>query len=86
MVKPSVDEIRAVAAQIVERANRDPQFMEQLRNDPETVLLDAGLHESAVGDFMRSAGLMPEVQGYILEDLDVPCQYSCLPNTHGGIG
>jgi hypothetical protein len=79
--KPGVDEIRAVAAQIVERANRDPQFMEQLRNDPETVLLDAGLHESAVGDFMREASLTPEVEGYILEDLDIPCQYSCMPNT-----
>jgi hypothetical protein len=84
MVKPnkaSIDEMRAVATQILARANRDPQFMEQLRSDPETVLLEAGLHESAIGDFIREAGLSAEVEGYILEDLDIPCQVSCMPNT-----
>jgi hypothetical protein len=73
-----------VAARIAERAAGDPEFLAKLQTDPEETLIEAGLHESAVGDFMREAGLSPEVAGYILEELDAPCQYSCMPNSTPG--
>jgi hypothetical protein len=67
------DRIRQKAAQIAERAASDPAFMERLRHDPEETLLEAGLPERAVGDYMREAGLTAEVGGYILEELDNLC-------------
>lgn len=73
------DRIRQKAAQIAERAASDPAFMERLRNDPEETLLEAGLPEKAVGDYIREAGLTAEVGGYILEELDIPCALSILP-------
>jgi hypothetical protein len=65
--------------QIAQRAAGDPAFMERLRNDPEETLLEAGLPEKAVGDYIREAGLTAEVGGYILEELDIPCALSILP-------
>ena len=82
--RPNVDEIRAVAASIAARAAGDPEFLAKLHSDPEQTLIEAGLHESAIGDFMSEAGFTPEVAGYILEELDMPCQYSCMPNSTPG--
>lgn len=67
------ERVRQKALEIAERASRDPAFMERLRNDPEETLLEAGLPEMAVGDYIREAGLTAEVGGYILEELDIPC-------------
>lgn len=78
---PNVEQIRAIAATIAQRAASDPAFLELLTNDPEQTLVDAGLPESAISDYMREAGLTPEVAGYILEELDAPCQHTCMPVT-----
>lgn len=67
------DRIRQKALEIAERASRDPAFMERLKSDPEETLLEAGLPEMAVADYIREAGLTAEVGGYILEELDGLC-------------
>lgn len=71
--RPSIEEIRATAASISQRAASDPNFLELLKNDPEQTLIDAGLHESVIREFIREAGLTAEVAGYILEELDSFC-------------
>lgn len=79
--EPNIELIRATAAKIAQRAASDPRYLELLTNDPEQTLVDAGLPESAVRDYMREAGLTPEVAGYILEELDSFCAHTCMPVT-----
>ncbi len=76
--QPNIEQIRSKAREIAERARNDASFMEHLRNDPEQVLREAGLHESAISDFIREGGLGPEVSGYMLEELDRLCQNTCI--------
>ena len=40
------------------------KFLQQLKDDPERALVEAGLHERAIADFMSEQGLEPEVRGY----------------------
>ena len=59
-----VEAVRSTARSIVDRAKADPDFLQQLKDDPERVLVEAGLHERALADFMSEQGLEPEVRGY----------------------
>lgn len=76
--RPSIEEIRRKTREIAERARNDSSYMDRLRSDPEATLHEAGLHESAVGDFMREEGLEADVVGYMLEELQLPCEQTCI--------
>ncbi len=41
---------------LVKRAKRDPALLEQIKNDPLTVLQQEGVSEEAAGDFLREEG------------------------------
>jgi len=73
-----VEAVRSTARSIVDRAKADPDFLQQLKDDPEGVLLEAGLHERALADFMAEQGLEPQVQGYRGFDDDHGCNdFTC---------
>jgi hypothetical protein len=58
-------QLHQTAKGIVQRAINDPAFAEQLRSDPRTTLLGAGMPESAVDDFITNdLGMEAEVAGY----------------------
>jgi hypothetical protein len=59
-------QLRDTAKGVVQRAINDPAFAEQLRSDPRATLLDAGMPEGYVDDFMvNDLGMEPEVAGYM---------------------
>lgn len=49
----NVDDVRAHAQTIVERAKADSEFANRLKADPEGTLKEAGLEEQAIPDFAR---------------------------------
>jgi hypothetical protein len=49
----SVDEVRAHAQTIVERAKADREFADRLKADPDGTLKEAGFEEDAIPDFAR---------------------------------
>jgi len=59
-----VEAVRSTARSIVDRAKADPDFLQQLKDNPEGVLVESGLHERAIADFMSEQGLEPQVRGY----------------------
>jgi hypothetical protein len=59
-----LEAVRSTARSIVDRAKTDPEYLLQLTDDPEPVLLEAGLPERAIAEFMSEQGLEPEVVGY----------------------
>jgi hypothetical protein len=50
---PSIDEVRAHAQAIVDRAKEDTEFSDKLKADPEGTLKEAGFREQAIPDFAR---------------------------------
>src|SRR5262249_50727635 len=73
-----VEAVRSTARSSVDRAKSDPDFLQQLKDDPERVLVESGLHERAIVDFMAEQGLEPEVRGYRGWDDDPGCNdFTC---------
>lgn len=74
MNQAEVAEARTKATDIVQRAQQDPAFKEQLKDNPVGTLTDAGIPEPAVQDLISELGVSPEVSGYQLSD---ECWVSC---------
>ncbi|MGA7731972.1 MAG: hypothetical protein WCD37_11970 [Chloroflexia bacterium] len=70
------NEIREVAHRILERAKSDPNYLEQLKSDPEATLAREGLSGPVVTQLIGEFGLV-EVEGYC----DFTCDYSCNTGT-----
>jgi len=73
-----VEAVRSTARGIVDRAKAEPEFLQQLKDDPERVLVESGLHQRAIADFMSEQGLEPEVRGYWGDHDDHGCNdFTC---------
>ncbi|GCE12807.1 hypothetical protein [Tengunoibacter tsumagoiensis] len=72
----SIQTTRETAAAIVERINSDAEFKAQLANDPEGVLVAAGLPKDAVAEFVAEE-LSGEVSGY-LAPVSGGCTVTCI--------
>jgi hypothetical protein len=70
-----MDDVRRKAQAIIDRAKADPTFVQQVKATPEVALVEAGLAERAVHDFMAEQGYQPEVVGYAY------CSTSCVDLT-----
>jgi hypothetical protein len=66
------NETREIAYRILERAKSDPNYLEQLKGDPEATLTQEGLSGPVVSQLIGEFGLV-EVEGYC----DFTCEYSC---------
>lgn len=63
---------RESAKAIIQRLVQDTGFAEHLRASPHATLLDAGLPDWAVDDFMtHDLGIEPEVAGYAVNNCSV---------------
>lgn len=60
---PNLDEVRAHAQSIVERAKQDTAFADALKSDPEGTLREAGFEEQAIPDFARE---FSDVEGHAI--------------------
>jgi hypothetical protein len=58
-------QLRQLAGGILQRAQEDDSFANQLRTDPRATLIAAGLPESAVDDFITEMQLDSDVSGYM---------------------
>ena len=65
----NMDDVRAHAQAIVERAKSDLEFRERLQSDPEGTLKEAGFDDGAIGDLTAE---FAEVEGH------ARCTYTCL--------
>lgn len=69
-----VAQVRNVAKTVVRRAINDEAFGNQLRSQPRTTLLEAGMPEQFVDDFnSNELGLEPDVGGYMIDR----CVFTC---------
>jgi len=59
----NLEQIRNIARSLARRAQEDPDFAEQIREDPYSVLNTAGLPEGFVPEFLEQTQLS-EIQGY----------------------
>lgn len=67
-------QVRNVAKTIVRRAIKDEAFGNQLRSQPRTTVLEAGMPEQFVDDFIyNELGLEPDVGGYMIDK----CVFTC---------
>ncbi len=66
-------EVRETAKQIAHRLIDEPDFRDQVKQDPNAALTDAGLPADAVPDFLREIGAQDndEVSGYGM------CSWTC---------
>jgi len=74
----SAEQIRARAFQVLDRAKADPEYLQRLKDDPETALQAEGFSTSEAGQLIGELGLA-EVQGYLsgAEICQFTCDYSC---------
>jgi hypothetical protein len=63
MQQHDLGQARAIAQRLAERVRTDDAFREQVRENPQ-LLLDEGLPELAMSDFLRSTDLL-DVSGYL---------------------
>jgi hypothetical protein len=63
MQQQDLEQARAIARRLAERVRTDDAFREQVRENPQ-LLLDEGLPELAVSDFLHSTDLL-DVSGYL---------------------
>lgn len=64
MSSNNFEHIRAIARSLKQRLESDTHFREQIEEDPVKVLIDAGLPEDAIPDFLQQTGIS-EVSGYM---------------------
>lgn len=67
------NELRAKAQELVQRLQNDPTFRQQLEDNPIDVLLEAGLPERSILDFLRETNIPADVVGY-----DSTAESTCL--------
>lgn len=72
-----LSELRGKAQELVQRLQNDPAFRQQLEDNPIDVLLEAGLPERAIPDFLRETNIPADVVGYDYSD-GVICLGTCL--------
>lgn len=63
MQQHELEHARVIAQQLAERVRTDETFKEQVRENPQ-LLLDEGLPELAMTDFLNSTDLL-DVSGYL---------------------
>jgi hypothetical protein len=69
------NQVRVIAKGIAQRAIADPAFADRLRADPRATVLEAGLPEQVVDDFItHDLGLEAEVSGYH----PLACSQTCI--------
>ncbi|MGH2479478.1 MAG: hypothetical protein ACRDHW_07485 [Ktedonobacteraceae bacterium] len=62
----SIEQMRAKAHELVERMNSDAEFQAQVRQNPESTLVAAGLSAEVVPNFLTETHLREaEVSGYL---------------------
>jgi len=64
----NVEQIRAKAMEIGQRAKSDATFLSQLQADPVATLRAAGLPEEGIPSFLAEEGLEAEVSGYTIHE------------------
>ena len=74
MSDANIEQIRATARQLAERAKNDPAFKQQIEKDPVGTLTSEGLPEEAASQFLREAEIN-DVAGYAADTI---CPLSCL--------
>ena len=75
-----IEDVRRKAQEIVDRAKSDPAFVQHVKATPELALVEAGLAEGALHDFMAEQGYQPEVLGYAYGAcVDLTCIISACP-------
>ena len=79
----SAEQVRARAFQVLERAKADPEYLQRLKDDPETALQAEGFSTSQAGQLIGELGLA-EVQGYLGDYAAEMCQYTCDYSCSGG--
>jgi|SwirhisoilCB2_FD_contig_41_5589963_length_757_multi_9_in_0_out_0_2 hypothetical protein len=70
--KQNVQDVREKAREIGQRAKNDPQFMQEIKQDPMSTLEKAGLPQGAAADVVREEE-GAEVSGYRLNDCTITC-------------
>jgi len=64
----NLEQIRAKAMEIGQRAKNDAEFLRQLQSDPVATLRTAGLPEEGIPSFLAEEGLEAEVSGYTIHE------------------
>ena len=67
-----VEQIRAQVQQVLDRAQADSSYYEQLKNNPEATLIAAGVPAEATPDLIAELASEDEVSGYMRCD-----RYTC---------
>jgi len=77
-----IEEIRARAARVLEQAKADPEYLQRLKDDPETALTEAGFSASETGQLIGELGL-GEVAGYMAAEqfINPDCMGTCNTGT-----
>lgn len=71
--------VREKAREIGQRAKNDPQFMQEIKQDPMATLEKAGLSQGVAGDIVREEE-GTEVSGY-LRSVSDGCTLTCVSTT-----
>jgi hypothetical protein len=74
LMKPYEPE-RMRIREIVERLRTDPDFHNEVRNNPHRVLADAGLEPDDIADLARGFGRKPD------PDTQMYCKWTCIKET-----
>ena len=64
---------RILLRTVITRASSDPAYMHQLRSDPVSVLVAAGLPYDVIEDFLRETGMRAEVSGFSIPECATTC-------------
>src|SRR5207237_9831051 len=72
-VMTQLDDIRAQVQEVLDRAQADSAYFEQLKNDPQATLVAAGVPAEATPDLIAELAGEDEVSGYMRCD-----RYTCI--------
>lgn len=64
---------RTLLRAVITRASSDPNYMYQLRSDPVSILVEAGLPYDVIEDFLRETGIQAEVSGFSIPECATTC-------------
>lgn len=70
---------RSLLRVVIDKAKEDPDYREQLRCHPVTLLVKEGLPYDVIEDFLREATFEAEVSGYIQTKCSNTCAYTQTP-------